>query len=241
MPDFQIFRADRVAKKGGVAIIVKSIYSAVRIESIQPPDALHDLVCVDLHANHMRFRLICIYRPPGDIESGRADALLLVTRLNKLLVKNRIIFLLGDFNLPNVNWNNLSYPSDGIHDSLINLCLLYNMEQLVREPTRYDAILDLLFYDPNVVTNCFIAPPLGSGDHNIVLFSAIGLVASGEKIRNKIVNCIATWNTEAIAKAEHFFYSFNWNSVFIYSFHPEDLWLGFKDVLLHCVNSFAKK
>ena len=240
--NFQIFRSDRTAKKGGgVAIIIKDVFPAVRIESIVPDGALHDLVCVDLHTNNQHYRLICVYRPPGDADSGRCDSLLLINRLNKLLTRSRITFLLGDFNLPLVNWKNMTYPSDGIHDCLLSFCQQHSLDQLVSEPTRYDNILDLLFVsDPHVVTNYIITPPLSTGDHNVVLFSTVGLVSADnhEIVRESI--SIALWNEDAISTAEQFLYSFDWSSIFVYSISPEEIWQGFKNVLLHCVSTFAK-
>ena len=109
------------------------------------------------------------------------------------------------------------------------------------EPTRYDAVLDLLFVsDPHVVSNDIIAPPLSTGDHNVVLFSTAGLVSpeNHELVREMI--SIALWNEDAISKAEQFLYSFDWSSIFIYSLSPEEIWHGFKNVLLHCVSTFAK-
>jgi hypothetical protein len=148
---------------------------------------------------------------------------------------------LGDFNLPLVNWKNMTYPSDGIQDCLISFCQQHSLDQLVSEPTRYDNILDLLFVsDPHVVTNYIITPPLSTGDHNVVLFSTVGLVSADnhEIVRERI--SIALWNEDAISKAEQFIYSFDWSSILVYSISPEEIWQGFKNVLLHCVSTFAK-
>ena len=240
--NFQIFRSDRVIRKGGgVAILVKNVFPAVRVESDVLHGSLHDLVCVDLHTNNQIYRLICVYRPPGEIDAGRLDMLSLVNRLKKLLVHDRVILLLGDFNLPLVNWQNNTYPSDGIHDRLLNLCLQRNFEQLILEPTRYDAILDLLFVnDPHIIANYVIAPPLGTGDHNVILFSSVGLFSFINRKVERMGNSIALWNAEAIAKAKHFLNSFDWNSVFKYELSPEDIWQGFRNVLLQCVNTFAQ-
>ena len=56
------------------------------------------------------------------------------------------ILLLGDFNLPNVNWNLVApWQSDTISDffcdSVINR---FGLSQLVNKPTRGDALLDLI-------------------------------------------------------------------------------------------------
>ena len=72
-----------------------------------------------------------------------------LTKLVQLLEKfppSSDILLLGDFNLPNIKWN-LVAPwqpdiiSDFFCDSVINR---FGLSQPVNEPTRGDALLDLI-------------------------------------------------------------------------------------------------
>ncbi len=52
---------------------------------------------------------------------------------------------MGDFNLPNINWNNFECPQDDIHDVLLDCFLTNCLCQYVKQPTREKNILDLVF------------------------------------------------------------------------------------------------
>ena len=51
----------------------------------------------------------------------------------------------GDFNLPDVNWVDLTYPSNSVHDVVVNCFIKAEFNQVVEFPTTNDAILDLIF------------------------------------------------------------------------------------------------
>ena len=53
------------------------------------------------------------------------------------------IVFLGDFNLPNMNWQNPN-PNTDVYRTLCPLLDFYFLEQLVTEPTRKQNILDLI-------------------------------------------------------------------------------------------------
>ena len=65
-----------------------------------------------------------------------------------------MIWLSGDFNIPNMNWQTMANPFDSPfsldQQLLIDITQDYNMSQIVPQPTHLSNILDLFF--PN---NCF--------------------------------------------------------------------------------------
>ena len=81
------------------------------------------------------------------------------------------IVLLGDFNFPDIDWDLIcpSQPnvlSDYFCDNIVNF---YGFSQLIDEPTRQDAILDLVISNrPESIKNIQILNGIGSSDHNIV-------------------------------------------------------------------------
>ena len=93
------------------------------------------------------------------------------THLKHLSNKNNL-WIAGDFNLPDINWNNMSvigttYPNN-MNKFFIDTIQEISMEQIVDIPTRLDNILDLvLTTHPSLVNKCKPLP--GIVDHDIVL------------------------------------------------------------------------
>ena len=116
------------------------------------------------------------YRPPKDNgdtieELGKSFANL----GNKINSHN--IILTGDFNLPNINWNNNSISSKNgysakVAEQLINLAEEYGLTQHVTQPTRKQGasenILDLVFTNnPDIVEKVTVVD--GIADHSSVI------------------------------------------------------------------------
>ena len=116
----------------------------------------------------------CVYRSPNSTEDN--DKLL----LDKLLLANDIagdnrLLILGDFNLPNVDWEDwdLRRGARRIEKLMLDVvsdCFLY---QHVKEDTRFRNMqassLDLIFTkEEGDVKNVEVLVPLGGSDHGIV-------------------------------------------------------------------------
>ena len=90
-----------------------------------------------------------------------------------LILEHANILLLGDFNLPDIDWDLISplQPnslSDCFCDNILNF---FSLLQLINEPTSLDAVLDLVIsYPPENISNTKICDGLGSSDHNIITF-----------------------------------------------------------------------
>ena len=74
------------------------------------------------------------------------DILIIIIIIEKI-PQNSHIWILGDFNLPDMNWSNES-PSDTcrlkeLHDTFKENMINHNLEQMVKIPTRNNNILDL--------------------------------------------------------------------------------------------------
>ena len=132
---------------------------------------MFNLCCVDVGLmSPSKCRLICIYRPPGTDVLSSIDAEALCECLRVLASDRLTLVIAGDINLPNMDWELNIGPIDGVHDTILNLCLELNLDQLIREPTRDKNILDVfLTTDPHLVMDYSIDLPLGASDHNSVL------------------------------------------------------------------------
>ena len=94
--------------------------------------------------------------------------------LNNLLSQNHNLILLGDFNLPDIDWNSLAGHS-ATSNQLCKLVFQYNLTQFVTFPTHVMGnILDLVLSDnSDLISNTKIDSSQGSlltSDHYVISF-----------------------------------------------------------------------
>ena len=95
---------------------------------------------------------------------------LIIAALEHLSNTNLPVCIMGDLNLPLMDWTNKS-TSDNIHSKFLTFFMSNTFSQAVNFPTRDSNILDIfLVDDPSIISNVRSSPPLGSSDHLCVLF-----------------------------------------------------------------------
>ena len=82
-----------------------------------------DIIAVTILTDIGSVRYITAYRPPEINKIGRDYMVLLVECLEYLCDTRDIILLVGDFNLPHVDWNLLDSPDDDIHSAFLKFCV----------------------------------------------------------------------------------------------------------------------
>ena len=97
--------------------------------------------------------------------------------LKKLQIRNpsSTLWVVGDFNLPDIDWDTVSIISHQYRKAINEGCLetinSIGLEQLVDEPTRNDKILDLFLTNrPTFVNKCKVIP--GVSDHEAVIIDS---------------------------------------------------------------------
>jgi hypothetical protein len=136
---FQIFRADRkIWNKGGVAVLVpKHIPTSVRFNSLNCDDVLtFELLVIDVTLNSGVARLSCTYLPPD----GNSQQL--IETLQPFLDCPHKGIILGDLNLPGINWQNGTAASVAERE-FMEFAITNGFVQVVDEPTRQQNILDI--------------------------------------------------------------------------------------------------
>lgn len=163
---YNLFRFDRNRDGGGVAIFVRSELTCDSVE-ISDTGGL-EFISVQVKCNLTDVIFVCVYKP-SVTDSHLIQPLSVV--LDHLSRKGLPCVLVGDFNLPGIQWDALTAPlSNGQHDFL-SLFLSHGLYQKVEEPTRFSALLDLVFgNEPNLVMNVSVLPPMSNCDHNVVYF-----------------------------------------------------------------------
>lgn len=80
--------------------------------------------------------------------------------------------MLGDLNLPNMNWNLYISNSDQINALLKLLLQKYAFSQLINFLTKGLNILDVLLYNNiSIIHDIQNLPPVGNSDHSSFKFS----------------------------------------------------------------------
>ena len=245
-PNFQIFRSDRVGKRGGgTAVMVRNKYPSAMV--LGRPNfttvPLFDITVIDLSIGRYNYRFICAYRTPGVNPGLRADAELLSECIKSLLLTNYIMVVVGDFNLPDVDWELLTSPIDGVQDVLLDMFMDSNLEQLVDFPTRVNNTLDLvLCTNASFIIDIKPSMPLGLSDHESVLFSLScpSLLPASTPELTKPISVKNFWDAAGIINALYYLNSYDWSLVFNPLIGPELIWQRFKDSILTCISSFSK-
>ncbi|KAF8382951.1 hypothetical protein PRIPAC_72093 [Pristionchus pacificus] len=170
-PEFLSFRNDRVisdeyGRGGGVALIVHNSLSPALVSSFS--SLLFEAITVDLHIDYRndlpfrKIRIITVYRSPSSPAQSLSS---FIAYLTHLLSSDLPCIILGDFNLPHIDWLGLSSPSQ---NDLLDFVSDHHFSQFVPFPTRFNNFLDLVFCDRDIIHN--VSPLLPISDHLSVGF-----------------------------------------------------------------------
>ena len=97
--------------------------------------------------------------------------ILSVRCLQMLCSTDKVTFILGDFNLPDIDWSQYHAPDNIIYNTILNFVNSYGLTQFVKQSTRDNNILDLvLSTSVKIISNIDILPPIGTSDHNVIVF-----------------------------------------------------------------------
>lgn len=158
---FNIFRRDRGNETtgGGVLIAISCNLPSELLVTDTPHDI--EFIAVSIKMNGHRIFITCLYIPPSSPQAvyiKHAEAISTVAHSSK---DGDFIFVLGDFNLPSIQWKYL--PDDGYFiqmkqnsnfDEFFNILYDLGLFQINGIPNINFKILDLIFV--NEVTNSFI-------------------------------------------------------------------------------------
>ena len=163
-----MFRNDRKAGGGGVFVAVKNNITATEIEN--PNDC--ELVWAQIELqNHKSAVIGSFYNPPP---SNPETVSTFGEHLQKMQQQrpSSPVYIGGDFNLADIDWSTLSVKADPVHglscNELIDIINNNSLDQVVLEPTRDKAVLDLLLTNtPDSVQAVEVTN--GISDHSVVL------------------------------------------------------------------------
>ena len=151
VPDFQCLRADRDKRRGGGCILY--VHNSLTFsENFSFDDGSNNLLtCFITSLNTF---IAVVYRPPNSSTSGFRTLLdLLQSKLDEHTKDSRSpdIYILGDFNLPSIDWELCSVKPGTTCESpeatahLLDFMGRNFLSQMVNKPTRENNTLDLIF------------------------------------------------------------------------------------------------
>jgi len=169
-------RRDRKVGGGGVLVAVRDCYPAVEVDI---PECSAEVIWVEVSLrNQHKLYQGSYYRPPGPSGGNTAFQ---IDELEKSLSvihqktrnnPNYAIFLGGDFNMGDIDWEHETVIADSREklgsEKLIQSLGDYHLSQVQREPTREHRILDLLCTNkPPMVKSTYVI--LGLSDRAAVV------------------------------------------------------------------------
>ncbi|XP_018496607.1 uncharacterized protein LOC108864835 [Galendromus occidentalis] len=170
--NYTVFRRDRTHSTGGGVCILLRISLACKIVGISSSS---EVLAVDVFLDDSPLRIICAYSTPsGSSVELRDGVSMLCASLEKLLIVEWPSIIVGDFNLPRIDWKNLQHPGSSNRDQIfLDFCILNGLHQLVDLPTRPASgnLLDLLLTNhPDIVVGVQILPAPIRSDHLAISF-----------------------------------------------------------------------
>lgn len=102
---YNVYRSDRSNRRGGgVAAFVKNIFPAA-VADCSNVNSNYQFLCIDIFLSGILHKFFLVYRPPNLSPEDNTN---LINELQKIFdtCKTCQIYLLGDFNLPNICWQN---------------------------------------------------------------------------------------------------------------------------------------
>ncbi|EPB74302.1 hypothetical protein ANCCEY_06604 [Ancylostoma ceylanicum] len=130
-----------------------------------------------------KITFVLMYRSPScDLESFSQS----LEFVGEFFESGTDCVLLGDFNLPAINWRDFTWNNRSIQPpgrKLLQFCTEFSLAQLVTEPTHNDNTLDLLLTNSqSIIKYVRVLSPFSSSDHRMILFK---LNAVKYKIKSK--------------------------------------------------------
>jgi len=237
---YNIFRRDRcMSRGGGVCVLVRREHTVVQVVLDYRYSKL-ELIVFDILDVSPTIRVFVVYRPPSYDNDARIYADMLIECFNGYVSACRNNIIVGDFNLPRINWNILFCPADYVHTKIFEYVISRGFVQLVDFSTRDTNLLDLIFTDnDNLIVEIQERPPIGHSDHCAIEFT----IAAAQ---NSIVQPLRSasvphyqWRNGDYDAMACYLNSVDWYALMALNPSAESMWNAFLEVLWSAVASFV--
>ena len=202
LDSYVVYRRDRVHSKGGGILIAVSEYiSSKDISPGRPSESTHETLWVNINNTSRKSAgksliIGACYRPSVADSTTIGQMKVELQSLSAKSEQN--ILLAGDFNLPGIVWKTQSIAPKAQyvnhHTEFLDVMNDFSLEQMIEEPTRMNAILDLVLTNhPHRISRPSVIP--GISDHDAVYVEfAMGISAKLQKPREIKLYRKADWD-----------------------------------------------
>ena len=174
---FLAFRCDRNDGRlgGGVAVLVRKGVHHLESEVVVNTGNIQ-LISLIVSLQRASMVVCCVYRGPGASEFEDES---LLRGLHLFSQRAKQLLIMGDFNLPNIDWRTQSVTTCRTSCLFLDWFHEHGLYQHVREATRIrggclPSLLDLvLTTSESGITNMQCGAPLGKSDHVVLFFNAV--------------------------------------------------------------------
>ena len=173
IPGYSVERTDRKADKhGGVMLYIRHSWSILQVSRSRGADNLWELLkCTVRTALGRALQIVVVYRSPRSTDDSWIQILLEASQCATAII-------MGDFNLPTIDWENLTCVagSPPIAHRVLDLVLEGIFTQHILQPTRITvnhppSCLDIVLTSAaQTVDNTTLLPPIATSDHAVVRF-----------------------------------------------------------------------
>jgi Reverse transcriptase (RNA-dependent DNA polymerase)/Endonuclease-reverse transcriptase len=226
--EYNIFRRDRMSSHpaGGVAIFVNnSIISAgIDLHLEKNYSNKIEVVACSVHSKNIMLNIACVYIAPAtDFETF----LRVIQCLEYLCSLEGSTIVVGDFNLPKIDWATGCAPGNSKDLLFFNFANDNGLIQMVSGPTRNINTLDLLLVnDPLIISDLAIDVPFCSSDHESLNFSVL-IDISPESYAAEPSAIKYSWDNADWDALRNFCFNVDWEAVLSPCVTANDLWSCF--------------
>lgn len=239
--EFNVYRFDRLRAHpgGGVCILVHKSLSSSMIEIDYDMFANIEIIAVNVIFNNTKITIGCTYIAPNTSNVNFCEC---IACLRQLCSRDGSLIMLGDFNLPYIDWQNTIVPNDFKSQELFNWSCDFGLDQFLLVPTRLNHILDLVFCnDPFLISELTTNPPFCTSDHDTVSFNIICDVDVDVPVNTVDNPVVKSWDKTDWQGFNFYCTNSNWFSH--YSFQQgctiDDLCTAFTNMLNYGIELFV--
>ena len=221
----------------GVCIFVKSDLHSYKDDNLNSSSFLESIWCRISLTNKDCLLFGVVYRSPNSTNDNFQNLCSLLTQAANTGVSHLLI--VGDFNMPHINWSTLCATSNsGCDGAFLSLLDDLFITQHVSFPTRYrndhtPSILDLILStDQYDVSDLNSLPPLGKSDHIVISFEFL-CYHSIERV-NVPKYLYGHGDYESITRE---LLDTTWEQLFA-GLNTESIWLCFHSKLLNLIDKY---
>ena len=238
---YKIYRKDRYSgnSAGGVCFFVAKHLKCLspNVEIVSATDNSEIITC-SVFYNDAKLNLSCVYLAPNlEIDAFEQS----LNTLARIIQADGTHVVIGDFNLPKIDWNLMTSSSDSKSTLFLDMCLDNGLTQLVDEPTRLKNVLDLvLTNNEKCISELEVVEPFSTSDHDSVAF--VVQMGPCKTVDRDVTNTNTRYKIWSMAKwdaFESYCQDINWHQLICVCANANELWSCFTAVLTEGIANFV--